>query len=379
MQLSIIEQAAALLGESRRPVIIIPPRPTFDARAAASALGQVLNKLGKSATIVCPSTEPNQHPLLATSPTVKPGLGNTRTMVIDVALGAGALESLSYEVAGDRLRIFLAQRSGHLKPEDIKPSPGPFSYDAIITLGVSHLEQLGAVYSEHAEMFAHSPVLNIDSQPHNTRYGTVVLTDTVATSLTEIIYLLLRQLGAELIDEPAATPLLAGIMSTTELFRRHTVTPRALGIASQLMTAGARRNDIIRALHQTKTVSSLKLWGRALVNMQSAADGAVVWSSLTKADFQATGAKLPEAQAVLDEFLSTTPAALYTCLFIEQETNIEVYLAAAPGATPLTGITSLVATNHHRYHGTLSAPMASAQSAVLTAAKAAAGAQPPTV
>jgi nanoRNase/pAp phosphatase (c-di-AMP/oligoRNAs hydrolase) len=169
--------------------------------------------------------------------------------------------------------------------------------------------------------------LTIDHQPGHGRYGQVNLVDVVASSISEIVFETIQQLDVKILDEHIATNLLAGIISNTKGFQTHTVTPRSLSVASHLISAGARRDVIIRHLFQTKTLSALRVWGRALANIQASGDGRLVWTTVTREDLRLTEATPEDAAGALDELMVNTPTAETLALFIELNGDVRVQIA----------------------------------------------------
>lgn len=327
MELSPLEQASALLRQSTTPLILLPATPSSDALAAGLGLLLVLEKMGKAAKVVSPNfTLPPGHDFLPKNAVIEQRLASLRNFVITVDTSHTKLDSLSYDVRGDRLHIYLSPKQGTYESKDVTTSAGQFSHDLIIVLDVPSLEQLGPLYQDNAEFFYQVPVLNIDHHTENTRYGHTNVVDVVASSVSEILFEILRIIGFQHLDEQVATSLLTGIISKTKVFQNQLVTPRSLAIASHLMSAGARREDIIKHLYQTKTLPTLKLWGRALGRLQTAREGRVVWTTVTADDLAKTETQAEDATGVIDELMTEAAQADATCLFVETSAGIIVHL-----------------------------------------------------
>lgn len=365
MELTLLEQAAALLQTSRTPVIILPQSPSSDALAGGLGLLLILERLGKKARVVSPDFSlPAGHDFLPKSAAVEQRLSALRSFIITVDLNRTKLDSLSYAIEGDKLNIFLTPRSGFYEAGDVTTSSGHYAFDAIVTIDLPSPELLGPLYQENTEFFYHTPTLNIDHHAANTRYGHVNLVDVVASSASEIIFELVKMMGFEHLDEQVATSLLTGIISKTKAFQADAVTPRSLAVASHLMSAGARRDDIIKHLYQTKSLAGLKLWGRALTKLKTSPDGTVVWSNITSRDFQETKATPEEAMGVLDELMVNTPAAKTTCLFVEVTNGTQVHVNTKhPSNLQLPPGIAQRAPQY--YTGTLTQPLATAEASVL--------------
>lgn len=336
MELNPADQAASLLRTSRTPLIIIPERPSSDALAGGLALLLVLEKLGKKPKIVSPEFSlPPGHGFLPKSDAVAKNITSLRDFIIKVDVSHTKLDSLSYTIDDDELHIHLTPKNGYYGSEDVKTDAGAFAFDAIVVIDAARLEDLGDLYRQNAEFFYHTPLLDIDHRGTNERYGHVNLVDVVASSVSEIIFDLIKRLGFEAIDEQVATTLLTGIISKTKVFQSRSVTPRSLAVASHLISAGARRDTIIQNLYQTKTLPILKLWGAALTNIKSSVDQKLVWSTITLTDLKRSGASADDAPGVLDELMVNTPSATAACLFVETERETVVHVSTA---TPTTTV-----------------------------------------
>ncbi len=353
MELSPLEQAGALLRQSTTPLILLPTGPSSDAMAAGLGLVLVLEKLGKAAKIVCPNfTLPPGHDFLPKNSAIEQRLSSLRSFVITIDTSRTKLDALRYDVQGDRAHIYLSPKQGIYEAKDISTSAGQFSHDLIIVLDVPSLEQLGPLYEDNMEFFYQVPVLNIDHHAANTRFGHTNVVDVVSSSVSEIIFELLRILGLNNIDEQVATSLLTGIISKTKVFQNNLVTPRSLAIASYLMSAGARREEIIQHLYQTKTLPTLKLWGRALGRLQTAREGRIVWTTVTAEDLSTTGTKPNDASGVIDELMTEAELAEATCLFVETDNGIDTHIMFKNLATIVRPPNGLERQGERYYRGT---------------------------
>src|SRR5438045_5708650 len=110
------------------------------------------------------------------------------------------------------------------------------------------------------------------------------------------------RLGAPLTegDGALATELMAGIVMDTATFAHPNATPRTLAVSAALVEAGAPLSDISRRLYRSKPDAQLKLFGRVLDRLETVDDGRIVWSSVSDADYAATGAKRPDSEGIID-------------------------------------------------------------------------------
>ncbi len=180
--------------------------------------------------------------------------------------------------------------------------------------------------------------INIDHHFTNnlTKYANVNLVDEYASSAAEIVYQLLHYLGAK-IDSRIATFLLAGIYYDTGGFYHSNVTEKTLKISSECLRRGARVGLIADNVANSRTVSSLKLWGKALKNMKI--KNRVVVSYLSYRDISGSGAKAEDAAGIAN-LMNTLPEAKIAILFVDtpdgkikasirtEENNVDVSLIA---------------------------------------------------
>jgi len=61
----------------------------------------------------------------------------------------------------------------------------------------------------------------------------------------------------------------------------------------------------------------LKLWGRILARLNEAVSGKLVWSVLTRADFEKTGAGEDDIAEAIDELIISLPEAKTVIIFYE--------------------------------------------------------------
>jgi len=310
MELAPLQQAAELINRSTNILVCLPVRPSPDAVASSLALYLTLERLGKRVKVVCSEFElPSNHSFLPKSDAIERELKNLRQFIISVDVSRAAVESLSYEINHGKLDIYLTPKSGFFDRDDVTTNAGNFAYDAVVTIGAMDLDGLGAVARDNSEFFYAVPTVNIDHVGANARFGQVNVVDLTASSNAEIVFELIRALGVNVLDDQVATSLLTGIISKTKGFQAPSVTPRSLAVASHLISSGAKREEIIEHLFQSKSLASLKLWGRTLARLQSDLEGRVVWSLLSDQDFEKSGASETDLHGVIDEVISSIPTA----------------------------------------------------------------------
>lgn len=317
------QQAIDLIERATNILVVLPKNPSTDAIASGLALFQLLEKLEKRAKVVANNFHlPPDHQFLPKSKEIYSDLSSLQKFIITLNLERTKVEELSYDIVGDKLSIYLTPKNGHFVPDDVSTSAGAYEYSLIVTLDAPELESLGELFDENADFFYSVPVINIDHRAANTHFGQVNLVELTATSTSEIVFELIRDLDASLLDEYIATNLLTGIISKTKSFQSSTVTPKSLAVASHLVASGARRDEIIRNLFQTKSLATLRLWGRVLAQLATDHQGRFVFSRATRKDLEQAGASEEALPGVIDELIVNTPKAEIVAIFHEDASGV---------------------------------------------------------
>lgn len=318
MELTLLDQAIGAIRASQRVMIALSESPTADAITASFALADALEKLHKHPTIASSHFQMPAHlTFLPKSRQIHADVSKLRKFVISLDLTEKKVESLAYKVDGNALKIYITPKDGLFGAKDVSSALGEYEFDLIISLDIQSLANLGPLFETNAEFFYHTPNVNIDHSPANNHFGQINLVDLVSTSVSEIVYDLIDRLDPKLLDEAVATNLLTGIITKTRCFRTPAVTPKALAAASRLIEGGAKREEIIKRLYQTKSLQALRLWGRALARIQEDFDGQYVWTLINRNDFEKSGSDESALQSVIEDLMGNTPKARVVAVLYE--------------------------------------------------------------
>jgi hypothetical protein len=83
------------------------------------------------------------------------------------------------------------------------------------------------------------------------------------------------------------------------------------------MALGAKREEIVERLFRTRSVETLRLWGRALARLKADQKLGLVWTLLTRQDFANAGATEDSLTDIVSELLTTAPEAKVVAIFYE--------------------------------------------------------------
>lgn len=218
------DRAVQLLSENDDFIILTHANPDGDTLGGGFALLAALRSLGKKAKVVCGEALPEKYRFLE-----YPGdeIENGFVVSVDVA-------------------------DVQLLPLNVREK-----YADRIDLAIDH----------HAtnRLFAKETYLEGDS-----------------ASVCEVVFLLVKALGAE-IGEEIATRLYTGCSTDTGCFRYSNVTPRTHRIAAELIERGARHSEVNVRMFETKKPGFLKLQSLCLSGMELHFGGKVSVFRITRA------------------------------------------------------------------------------------------------
>jgi bifunctional oligoribonuclease and PAP phosphatase NrnA len=141
-------------------------------------------------------------------------------------------------------------------------------FDAAIIMECGELTRTGVAGLDR------SFVINIDHHPGNTRYGRINWFDATAAACGEMVFELVRALGAPLSLE-VATHIYLAILTDTGSFHYSSMTPRTFDICRQTLEAGVNPVSVARNVYDSNNMGRLKLFGAVLSAMQIDATGRI--------------------------------------------------------------------------------------------------------
>src|ERR671925_316266 len=152
-------------------------------------------------------------------------------------------------------------------------------------------------------------VLNVDHHHDNTRFGTVDLVVSGASSTGEVLRDVFQELGVRLTPE-IAEALYIALVTDTGRFQYTNTTPKALRLAAELVEAGADVHRIFQGVYESVQFAKLKLLARALERAQVYEGGRIVVSYLLRTDFGEVGAAEPYSEGIIDYLRAVEGAEL---------------------------------------------------------------------
>jgi phosphoesterase RecJ-like protein len=245
----------------QRFVISSHSRPDGDAIGSSLAMAYALRALGKDAHVVC--ADPAPDPLQAF-----PGVSG-----IEVAA----------EVSGD--------------------------YDAAIIMECGDLPRTGV------RGFERYFVINIDHHPGNTNYGALNWFDPTAAACGEMVFDLVKALGAPLTIE-VATHIYLAILTDTGSFHYSGISPKTFDICREALEAGVDPVLTARNVYDSSNMGRLKLFGAVLSAMQIDPTGRIAIVYLDHEMARAAGGTYDDTEGLIN--LPLTVKEIQAVVFFKQ-------------------------------------------------------------
>jgi len=338
MELSVQEQIFDRLRKANKILIALPENLTADAVASGLALKLFLQKMQKDVDLASSGRQDENLRFLPASDSVKTDIIAGKSLVVSLNISQKKLEELSYQTVEDKVNIYLKSKGEAFTPTDVSFSTEKFPVDVIVTLDASSLESLGKLFHDHADLFYETPKINIDHKAGNDLYGAINLVDVTATSVAEILAGLLERFEQNLLDEDIATALLTGIITKTNSFQHTHTTPEAFMKASRLVGFGGRQQEIVKNIYRSKSLPLLKLWGRVLARLKTNEELSLVYSQISRIDFEKSESSEQEVILALKELLENIGGYKLAVILFEQTDGGVAGLLAAHLSLPLEKI-----------------------------------------
>lgn len=350
MSLALPQQLHNLLGRTKRPIIVLKAEPTIDDYTAAFALHAFFSTVNKSSQIISEHGRlPSTLAFLPISIPIQNDFLHLHALNIHLDIRHTQVDELTYLTNDQELIITVLPKNGLWQEKNIRTVCQEYRYDLIIAIGTPDRASMGTLPTRYADFFLQTPIVVIDHEPKNEYFGAFNLVDLTASSVSEVCFDVLDKLDPSNITEHRATALLTGMMSKTKGFRASTVNAKTLETAQKLIERGAKREKIVEHLYRTRSVETLRLWGRALARLKSEESLNMVWTMVTRQDFVTAGATEEALTDVVDELLSTSPHSQIAILFFETAKNdicVQIHINNSIDALALSAPFSPTGTPH---------------------------------
>ncbi len=323
------EQIFSQIEKAKNILLVFNKNWEEDAVSSALALALVLKKMGKKVKVL--ADKKNKHSACSFLPMYKKienVLDIQNKFIISLSTKNAKIKQVKYENKKDKVEFIIESEKGDFSKEDVKAFNSADLYDLIITLASPDLESLGEIYDRNTKFFYETPIINIDFHSENEKYGQINYIDLLSVSCTDVLFNLIKKYKENLVDEEVATCLLTGVITRTKNFKTNNLTPNSLANSSEMIRLGARRDEILDNFYRSKSFGVLKLWGRVLARLDSSRDDKILWSVLSKMDFEKTNTTEKDVAEVIDELIVNIPRAELVIIFYEINSSSKALLYA---------------------------------------------------
>jgi phosphoesterase RecJ-like protein len=178
----------------------------------------------------------------------------------------------------------------------LRELPDDMEERVLVAVDCAKAERIGPDLSvvERAKL-----VVDIDHHHDNTRFGSVNLIVSDASSTGEVLRDVFAELGVEITPE-IAEPLYIALVTDTGRFQYTNTTPKALRLAAELVEAGADVHAVFQQVYESVEFAKLKLLARALDRARVLEGGRIVVSHLVRTDFADVGAVEAYSEGIID-------------------------------------------------------------------------------
>ncbi len=140
-------------------------------------------------------------------------------------------------------------------------------------------------------------VIDIDHHPKLDDYADLELRDPRAAATTEVLYNFLKANRIK-INKNIANCVLTGILTDTANFLYPSTSQQTVGIASEMLIKGAKMPQIMENTWRNKSLSSMKLWGKAMSRLKINSEYNFASSILTLEEIAKSGADEEELEGI---------------------------------------------------------------------------------
>lgn len=291
-------------------------RDTFP---ATLSLFYSLKELGKDVNIICKDLPKKFDFLIKEQIKTQEAINNT-SFLISIKETETKLAQIFYQKKEKEINLFLKTNQGELKKEDINfksLTQSEFSNmmsdfltsKVLVTIGV---EQNNNQFSKQEW----KSIINIDNNPENKNYGDINLIQPDYSSVSEVVFDLLKEVDENLFKSDISNPLLAGIIQETSNFHKFNFNADLFQKIYFLMKKEANWQEIVSNLYNFKTNTSTRLLGRTLNKLNFSEEKNLNYVFLAAKDFQETNSSYLDLPFVFKKITSLIfPFQNFLCLW----------------------------------------------------------------
>ncbi len=240
--------------------------------------------------------------------------------------------------------------------------------DVVFILDISDWFRLKA-FGEWLRAQKNLPTVCIDHHPNGERFAKLDVLMTEASSTGEIVFELLRALGASL-TRPMAEALYTAILTDTGSFRFSNTTPQAHRIVAELIETGIDFRAIYEEIYEKEPPEKIRLLGMVLQQLQFECQGRLVWFQITQDMLRSVGLK-PEDTDGFSDFPRRIAGVEISLMFVQMNEKRTKVSFRSRGNIVINGLAQAVGGGGHPFASgaVVQKPLSEAVDLVLKSAK----------
>ncbi|MDD5634570.1 MAG: bifunctional oligoribonuclease/PAP phosphatase NrnA [Candidatus Omnitrophica bacterium] len=195
--------------------------------------------------------------------------------------------------------------------------PKDFSPETVIILDCPVLDRVGNIKRLIEERHF---VVNVDHHISNEFFGEVNWVEKEASSVGEMIFYLIKEVGLK-IDLDMAKVIYAAIVTDTGRFNYDNTRPATHRVVSELIEAGVRPKIMYSEIFEKKSAVEIRLLGKTLSTLKLDANGQIAYMSLTRSMYEEEGVDFVST----DEFINFPRSikGVEVSIFFKENSEIE--------------------------------------------------------
>lgn len=276
-----LDKARAIIEKAGRVLITLPFSGSPDHLAATELLLLHMRRLEKEITLSPTAPLPQELAVLPFA-ALKRSLAPSRDLAITLDTDSYPINELRYEKENGMLVVIITPKERAIPPEAVKVKEAGPKTDAIITVGLNTLSDLGDFFEKNPRLFFETPIVALGISESHDRHGEANIIDATRSAVSELAWELIRQISETPLSRSDATLLLSGIYAS----QNKTRSPETLRMVAECLEAGAEETAIKQLFRAMPTIKEIQLAGRAAARTRE--EGALIISVLTAADFLIT-------------------------------------------------------------------------------------------
>ncbi len=183
--MNIYEQIKNLFEKSLSIFLLVPQEADGDKLGSSLALFYTLKKLNKNVNLVLQNI-PEKFKFLPI-PEYLNSLDAKKAFTISLANIGGKVSEIYFNKDKEDLKIHFFSKEGDINEKDFSFTSQNLNPDLLIILGAKNFDDFGRIFKGNPQIFYDKPILNIDNNSDNEKFGEINLIDTNSSGVSEIV------------------------------------------------------------------------------------------------------------------------------------------------------------------------------------------------